>query len=164
MFDVISTAKNTQWSSFPTLCSKYTHSHVANETVDFQVIPGKNCFVEFNKKFGFELMRTINKDNKEVIQRIKKRQVDDISCGSISKTSGSEIAIGMTTGFIRLYNVQNGEYIPFKFKPDRIGNSVVGMDYSNTDEYLAAVYDSADINLYGLKTGIKTDTFRFDGL
>lgn len=163
MFDVISTAKNTQWISFPTLTSKYTHPHVANESVDFQVIPGKNCFVEFNKKFGFELLRTRDKDNKEVIQRIKKRKVDDISCGAIS-SSGGQISIGMTTGFIRLFNVQSGEYVPVKFKPDRMGNSVVGLDYSSTDEYLAAVYDSADVNLFGLKTGIKTDTFRFPGM
>ncbi|XP_055309268.1 uncharacterized protein LOC129573096 [Sitodiplosis mosellana] len=163
MFDVISTAKNTQWITFPTLGSKYTHSHVANEAVDFQVIPGKNCFVEFNKKFGFELLRTRDKDNKEVIQRIKKRQVDDISCGAIA-SSGGQIGIGMTTGFIRLFNVQSGEYVPIKFKPDRMGNSVVGLDYSSTDEYLAAVYDSADVNLFGLKTGIKTDTFRLAGI
>ena len=109
-------------------------------------------------------MRTINKDNKEIIQRIKKRQVDDISCGAISKVGGAEIAIGKTTGFIRLFNVQSGDYLPVKFKPDRVGNSVIGLDYSNTDEYLAAVYDSADVNLYGLKTGIKTDTFKLDGL
>lgn len=164
MFDVISTAKNTQWNSFPTLCSKYSYTHVANEAVDFQVVPGKKCFVEFNKKFGFELLRTVNKNSKELIQRIKKRQVDDLSCGAISKVSGGEIALGTTTGFVRLFSVESGDYVPVKFKPDRIGNSVIGLDYSNTDEYLAAVYDNSDINLFGLKTGIKTDTFRFDGL
>lgn len=164
MFDVISTAKCTQWSSFPKLCSISSYKHVANEAVDFQVIPGKNCFVEFNKKFGFELLRTVNKDNKETIQRIKKHQVIDISCGAIAKGSGAEIAIGLTTGFIRLFNLQSGDYIPIKFKPDRLGNSVIHLDYSNTDDYLAAVYDNSDINLFGLKTGIKTDTFKFDGL
>lgn len=164
MFDIISTAKCTQWNSFPTLRSMHTYSHVSNETVDFQVIPGKNCFVEFNKKFGFELLRTVNKDNKDIIQRIKKRQVDDLSCGAISKVSGGQIALGMTTGFIRMFNVQTGDFVPIKFKPDRIGNSVMGLDYSNTDEYLAAVYENYDINLFGLKTGIRTDTFRFEGL
>ncbi|XP_031619157.1 uncharacterized protein LOC116338189 [Contarinia nasturtii] len=163
MFDVIATAKKTQWLSFPTLSSKYTHPHVGDETVDFQVIPGKNCFVEFNKKFGFELLRTINSDGKEQIQRIKKRRVDDISCGAIAKVNGEEIALGMTTGIIRFFHVRSGEYMPIKFQPDRLGNSVVGLDYSNTNEYLAAVYDSADINLFALKTGMKTDTFKFSG-
>lgn len=164
MFDVISTAKNTQWLSFPTLCSKYTHSHVANEAVDLQVVPGKNYFAEFNRKFGFEVLRTTNKDNKDIIQRAKKRQFEDLSCGAISKLCGSEIAIGMTTGFIRIFSTQASDFMPFKFKPDRIGNSVICLDYSNTDEYLAAVYDSSDINLFGLKTSVKTDTFRFDGM
>ncbi|XP_031619153.1 uncharacterized protein LOC116338185 isoform X2 [Contarinia nasturtii] len=164
MFDVIATAKNTQWLSFPTLNSTYSYSHVANDAVDFQVIPSKNCFVEFNKKFGFELLRTINIDGKDAIQRIKKRKVDDVSCGAIAKVNGEEIALGMTTGFIRLFNVTSGEFLPHKFKPDRVGNSVIGLDYSNTDEYLAAVYDSADINLYGLKTGIRTDTFKLSGI
>lgn len=109
-------------------------------------------------------MRTINKDNKEIVQRIKKRKVDDISCGAIAKVGGAEIAIGKTTGFIRLYSLHTNDYVPIKFKPDRVGNSVNGLDYSNTDEYLAAVYDSGDINLYGLKTGIKTDTFKLDGM
>lgn len=164
MLDVISAAKNTQWLSFPTLCSKYIHSHVANEAVDLQIVPGKNYFAEFNKKFGFEVLRTTSKDNVDIIQRAKKRQFDDLSCGAISKLCGSEIAIGMTTGFIRIFSTQTGDYMPFKFKPDRIGNSVIGLDYSNNDEYLAAVYDSSDVNLFGMKTSIKTDTFRFDGL
>lgn len=163
MFDIISTARNTHWSSFPDICSKYEQSHVSNASCDFEVIPGKNCFVEFNKKFGFELMRTAYRDNKEVIQRIKKRQVDEISCGTISN-AGTEIAIGQTTGFIRLFSVQTGNYIPIKFKPERVGNCVVDLDYSNSDEYLAAVYESGEIYLFGMKTGVKTNTFKFDGL
>lgn len=164
MFDVIATAKNTKWLSFPTLCTKYTHSHICDEAGDLQVVPGKNCFVEFNKKFGFELLRTINQNNKESFQRIKKRHVDDISCGAITKVCGGQIAIGLNTGFIRLFNVKSGEYVPFKFRPDRMGNSVVGLDYSSTDEYLAALYDSTDINLFELKTGIKTEVFRLPGM
>lgn len=164
MFDVIATAKNTQWLSYPGLFSNYTYSHVENDAVDFQVIPGKNIFVGFNKKFGFELLRTVNHDGKDIIQRIKKRKLDDVSCGAITKTNGDEIALGMTTGFIRMFSVTSGEMAPHKFKPDRIGNSVVSLDYSNTGEYLAAVYDSTDIGLYGLKTGVRTNTFKLSGM
>lgn len=163
MYDVISTAKNTQWLSFPTLNPKCQYSHVANETVDFQVFPGTNGFVEFNKSFGFELLRAISKDNKDVIQRVKKRQFSDLSCGCISKLCGSEIAIGTTTGTIRIFSVKTGDYMPIKFKPDRIGNSVVSLDYSKTGEFLAAAYDSADINLFSLKSNTKVDTYRFNG-
>lgn len=162
MFDVISSAKNTQWSTFPTLWSKSTYSHVANEAVDFQVIPGKNCFAQFNKKFGFELLRTHNNDNKELIQRIKKRHVNEITCGAIAKLCGSEISIGLSTGFVKIFSLEKNDYMPFSFRPDRLGNSVVGLDYSSSDEHLAAIYDSSDINIFGLKTGVKTNTFRFD--
>lgn len=46
---------------------------------------------------------------------------------------------------------------------DKIGNSVIALDYSNCDEYLASLYENGDINFYGLKTGVKTDVFRLDG-
>lgn len=164
MFDVIVTAKNTQWLTFPNLNSKYTYPHVNDESVDFQVIPSKNCFVEFNKKFGFELLRTTSGSGKELIQRVKKRRVEDISCGAIAKVNGKEIAVGLTTGVIRLFDVRSCEYMPIKFQPDRLGNSVIALDYSNTDEYLAAVYDSSDINLFDLKTGMKYDTFQSSGM
>lgn len=163
MFDVISTSKSTQWLSFPSLNSKCTYSHVANEAVDFRVVPDKNGFVEFNKSFGFELLRAINKDNKDVIQRVKKRQFTDLSCGAISKLCGSEIALGTIAGNIRIFSVQNGDYMPIKFKPDRIGNSVVDLDYSKTDEFLAAAYDNSDINVFSLKSNAKVNTFRFSG-
>lgn len=164
MFDVISTSKNTQWLTFPSLNSKCTsYSHVGNESVDFQVIPGQSGFAEFNKSFGFELLRAINKDNKDVIQRVKKRQFTDLSCGAISKLCGSEIAIGTITGNIRIFSVQNGDYMPIKFKPDRIGNSVVDLDYSKTDAFLAATYDSNDINVFNMKSSAKESTFRLSG-
>lgn len=163
MFDVISSAKNTQWFSFPSLCTKYTYSHVANETVDFQTIPGRNAFTEFNKKSGFELLRTVSKDYVESIQRIKKRQIEDLSCGAVSKLYGSELAIGMSTGLIRIFSIEKAEFIPAKFKPDKHGNSVVGLDYSNDDAYMAAVYESSDICLFGMKTGVKTNSFLLDG-
>lgn len=163
MFDVISSAKNTQWLSFPNLCTKYTYSHVANEAVDFQLIPDRNCFAEFNKKSGFELIRTVSKNNVDSIQRIKKRLIDDLSCGAVSKAFGSELAIGMTTGLIQIFSIAKGEFLPLKIKPNKLRNSVIGLDYSNDDEYLAAVYEGADICLFGMKTGVKTDSFTCDG-
>lgn len=163
MFDVISSAKNTQWFSFPSLCTKYTYSHVANEAVDFQTLQGRNCFAEFNKKSGFELLRTVSKDYVESIQRIKKRQIEDLSCGAVSKLYGSELAIGMSTGIVRIFSIEKGDYIPTKFKADKHGNGVVGLDYSNDDEYLATVYESSDICLFGMKTGVKTNSFALDG-
>lgn len=43
-------------------------------------------------------------------------------------------------------------------------SNVVALDFSCCDGYLAAVYENAKINLFGLRTGVKTDTFQLDGL
>lgn len=48
------------------------------------------------------------------------------------------------------------------FLLDKIGSSVLGLDYSCCDEYLASLYDTGEINLYGLKTGVKMDRFQLD--
>lgn len=201
MVDVISSGKVTKLHTFPDLVTKCDYSHIANEAADFHILPGRNCFLQINKKFGFELLRTINKNGIEGIQRLKKRQLDDTYCvniyylfkywlyqtlifsklikillqskcsffhflcqqGAISKTFGGELALGLSTGIIRRFSVQAGDFIPNKLKPDRFGNSVIGLDYTSCDEHLAALYESGDINLFGLKTGVKTDVFRCEG-
>lgn len=163
MVEVIASGKHTQWLSFPNLHTKCEYSHILNEPLDFQLMAGRNCFLEVNKKSGFELMRTVNKNGKDLIQRMIKRELSDLQSGAPSKMFGSEIALGLTTGFIRIFSINHSEFMPIKLKPDRIGNSVICMDYSNCDEHLAALYESGDICLYGLKTAVKTDAFKFDG-
>lgn len=120
MLDVITSGKNTQWHTFPNLNTKCTYSHIDNEQVDFQVVPGHNCFLEINKKSGFELLRAHNKDGTDIFQRLKKRQLDDLYCGATSKTYGSQLALGMSTGFIRIFDVQTGDFRPNKIKPGKI--------------------------------------------
>lgn len=119
MLDVITSGKNTQWHTFPNLHTKCTYSHIANEPVDFQVVPGHNCFLEINRKSGFELLRARNKDGTDLFQRIKKRQLDDLYCGATSKIYGSQLALGMSTGFIRIFDVQSGDFRPNKIKPGK---------------------------------------------
>lgn len=163
MVEIVSSGKNTQWHTFPNIQTKCTYPHVANEPIDFQLVAGRNCFLEVNKKSGFELLRTMSKNGTDSIQRVKKRALSDLQCGAPGKMFGSEIALGLSSGYIRIFSLEHNEYIPLKLKPDKIGNSVVCLDYSNCEEYLAALYDSGDINLFGLKTSVKTDVFQFDG-
>lgn len=121
MTEIISSGKNTQWHTFPNLYTKYTYSHISNEAVDFQVIPGKNGFLEINKKFGFELLRTQHKNGIDLIQRVKKRQMDDLYCGATSKIHGDELALGLSTGFIKIFDCQSGDFIPNRrLKPGMI--------------------------------------------
>lgn len=164
MLEVISAAENTQWHSFPNFATKYTYSHVANEKVDFELVPNRNYFVGINKKCGFEMLRTCRKNHVESIQRVKKRQLDDLQCGAILPGDGTELALGFSTGIVRLFNLHAGNFLPFKFKPNEIGNSVAGLSYNCADEHLAALYENGEITVFGKKTSVKTDTFKLDGM
>lgn len=119
MLEVLSSGKNTQWHSFPIFQTKCSYSHIANEPADFQVFPGHNCFLEINKKSGFELLRTYNKNGTDIIQRVKKRQMDDLYCGATTKTNGTEVALGLSTGFIRMFNVNSGDFLSSKLRPGK---------------------------------------------
>lgn len=164
MLDIVSTEYNTEWLSFPSLTRKRLYPNSINQIVDFQVIPNKrNVFAVFNKKCSFELLRAASNAESHKLQRIKKGRVDDLSCGAVSKMYGSELAIGMSTGFIKIFSVESGQFMPFRFRPDQIGNAVIGLDYSSNDEHLAAAYDSGDVGLFNLKAGVKTNVFNCNG-
>lgn len=191
MFDVISSAKSTRWLSFPTLDIHSTHPHAFKQDVDFQLTPEQNMFVQFNKSYGVEILQTGIANGKRIVASIKKFEVEDLSSGAVSKVTGNSLAIGMRNGVIRFFDRAANEFTPVKFKPDKISKyllhlysmqtrwylncslikrgyfltsdqSVSALEFSCCDGYLAAVYDNSDINLYGLRTGIKTDTFRLD--
>lgn len=164
MLDIISTEYSTEWLSFPSLTRKCFYPSTFNQVVDFQVIPhNRNVFAVFNKKSSFELLRAVNKAESHKIQRLMKGQVDDLSCGAVSKLYGSELAIGTSTGFIKIFSVESNQFLPFKFRPDQIGNSVIGLDYSCNDEHLAAAYDSGDVGLFNMNGGVKTNVFNCNG-
>lgn len=163
MFDLISTAHSTEWLSFPNLSIKYSYPNPNNQIVDCQVIPNRNCFALFNRTSNFELLRTVIQPDRNQIQRIKKGKADELSCGALSKLYGSELALGMNTGFVRLFSVQAGQFMPFKFRPNQTGNAVIGMDYSGNDEHLAVAYNVGDVSLFNLKAGVKTSVFNTAG-
>lgn len=109
-YEIVSSGKNTQWHCFPKFHTKCTYSHIANELVDFQIISTTNTFLEINKKHGFELLRTYNVENADILQRVKKCQLDDISAGGACKTSVGEVALGFTTGFVRIFDIAKGKF------------------------------------------------------
>lgn len=120
MLEIISSGKNTQLHTFPILTTKCTYSHVGNEDVDFQVFSGTNVFLEVNRKSGFELLRTQCRNGIDNIQRIKKRQLDDLYCAATSKVDIRDVALGLSTGFIKFFNINTGEILPNKFAPGKL--------------------------------------------
>lgn len=119
MVDTISTAKDLKWLTFPTLKSLSTYAHALNQEVDFQVIPGQNSFVGFNKSYGIELLRTGIANGQRIVKPILKHPIEGVSCGAVSKVSGSDLAVGMKNGFIRLFNTSSNEFTGVQFKPDK---------------------------------------------
>lgn len=118
MLELISSSRATQLHNFPNLETKFTYSHNANESEDFQFFSTKNAFVSFNwKSCSFELLRTSTKNNSDIIQRLKKRHIDDLKCGACSDIEKGEIALGLTTGFIRFFDIESAEFLPNRFKP-----------------------------------------------
>lgn len=124
MYEIVSSGKNTQWHCFPKFQTKCTYSHIANEPVDIHALPGTNSFLEINKKYGFELLRTYNKDGADIIQRVKKCQLDDVNCGATTTTNVGEIALGLSTGFIRMFNISTGKFLSSKLPPGKISTII----------------------------------------
>lgn len=118
MFDVISTAKNTKWLAFPTLNTHATRSHALNQEVDFQVTSDQNVFVAFNKSYGIELLHAGIANGERIVKPIQKYPTDGLSCGAVSKVTGN-LAIGMTNGFIRFFDIAANDFTSVKFKPDK---------------------------------------------
>lgn len=119
MVDIISAAKDLKWLTFPTLNRLFTYAHALNQEVDFQVIPEQNSFVGFNKSYGIEILRTGIANGKEIVKPILKHPTEGVSCGAVSKVNGSDLAVGMTNGFIRFFNTSSKEFTAVQFRPDK---------------------------------------------
>jgi len=80
---------------------------------------------------------------------------------SCAKTAPNHIAIGLSSGFVKLFNFRTAELIHrFPSNPSR--SSVICLDYNCTDEYIAAVLEDGKINICGTKTKQKIETLAFD--
>ncbi|XP_030382813.1 uncharacterized protein LOC115630417 isoform X2 [Scaptodrosophila lebanonensis] len=159
---LISTAKQTVLSDFADLETKSTYVHANGETTDFQFNAQKKVFVEVEKTTGLAVMRIKEKQEKAPeIQRVRKLTIDNAFCVGCAKQSLEEIAVGQSTGFVKLYNYRTAQLI-HRFPADQPRSTVLYVDYNSTDEYIAAVRESGSINIYGTKTKNKIETLTFD--
>lgn len=115
--EILSSSKNTQIHGFPDLETKYTYSHSSDETQDFQFVPANRLFVTINKTSGFELLRSVVQNGVPIIQRIKKRKIDDLVCAATSSFAKADVALGLATGYIKFFNIKTAELLPIKFRP-----------------------------------------------
>lgn len=115
--EILSSSNNTQILGFPDLETKYMHTHTLEETQDFQFVPDKRLFLTINKTSGFELLRSVVQNGAPFITRMKKRKIDDLVCGATSSFSKNDIALGLSTGYIKFFNIKTAEFLATKFKP-----------------------------------------------
>ncbi|XP_058815611.1 uncharacterized protein LOC131679074 [Topomyia yanbarensis] len=161
MYDIISCAKDTQLHTFPAMEPLCTSAHVNSNGSDCHFFPDKKLFLRTNKNWGVEMMRIKDVEGKPTIANVKKITMDSLYCVACPKTDREEIAIGFTSGLIRLMNYKKSTNTK-RLEPDRLANGVTFMDFSITDDVLAAVYENGTVNLYGMKTSSRVATMTFD--
>ncbi|XP_062546328.1 uncharacterized protein LOC134212456 [Armigeres subalbatus] len=166
MNEILSCAKNTQLHSFPSLEVLGIGAHAndgkdSNESV-CQFFPRTKLFLRTNRNWGLELMRIKDVEGKPTMSHVQKRPIDNLYCVACPKTGLEEVAIGMTSGSIRLMNIKNTSAGLKRLDTDRLTNGVIFMDFSASDDFLAAVYENGTVNLYGTKTNSRVGSMTFD--
>ncbi|XP_049283387.1 uncharacterized protein LOC125763844 [Anopheles funestus] len=173
MSEIVSCAKDTQLHSFPRLEQLASSVHVGNDGSYCHFFGSSKLFVRANKDWGIELLRikpTADQPDggdkmggsDRTIANVKKIMIDNLYCVACPKTAGKEeIAIGLTTGTVRLMNYKKANFTK-RFDNDRITIGVTFMDFNATDDFLATVYENGLVNVYGMKTSSKLHTLAFD--
>ncbi|KAH8378526.1 hypothetical protein KR093_011813 [Drosophila rubida] len=159
---LISTSKKTVLSDFADLETKSTYVHANGEPTDFQFSGQSRVFVEVDKKAGLAVMRIKeNQQNSLEVQRVRKLTIDNAFSVCCAKTVSNHIAIGQSSGFVKLFNFRTAELI-HRFPANASRSTVLYLDYNCTDEYIAAVLEDGKINICGTKTRQKIDSVTID--
>lgn len=180
---LISTSKKTVLSDFADLETKSTYLHTNGESTDFQFNARRRVFVEVDKKAGLAVMRI--RENKQSgmtkkklkckhtlmvkyilflvteIQRVRKLTIDNAYSVCCAKTVTNQIAIGQSSGYVKLFDFRTAELL-HRYPADQSRNGILFLDYNCTDEYIAAVLDGGQINIYGTKTKQKIEVLSID--
>ncbi|XP_055541761.1 uncharacterized protein LOC129727710 [Wyeomyia smithii] len=161
MLEIISCAKDTKLHTFPAFESLCSSAHVNSNGSECQFFPGTKLLLRSNKSWGVEMLRIKNVEGQPTIANVKKIAMDNLYCAACPKTDREDIAVGLTSGLIRFMNYKKSS-ITKRFEADRVANGVTFLDFSATDDFLAAVYESGTVNLYGIKTNSRLATMSFD--
>lgn len=152
MYEVISCAKETKLHSFPNFENRCSIPNVNSHDSDCQFFPGTKMFLRTSKNRGAELMRVRHVDGiSSTISSVRKFTIANLYCAACPNNDTEEIAFGLTSGVIRLTTYKKSPKVS-RLEADKIANGVTFLDFSATDDFLAAVYESGTVNLYGMKT------------
>ncbi|EDW03326.1 GH11178 [Drosophila grimshawi] len=159
---IVSTSKKTILSDFADLETKSTFLHANGEATDFQFNAQRCVFVEVDKKAGLTVMRIKEKqENVPEIQRVRKLTIENAYSVCCAKTACNQIAIGQSSGFVKLFNFSTAQLI-HSYPADKSSSTVLYVDYNCTDDYIAAVLEGGQINIYGTRTKQKMESITID--
>ncbi|XP_053695698.1 uncharacterized protein LOC128743195 [Sabethes cyaneus] len=161
MFEIISCAKDTKLHTFPAFELLCSSAHVNSNGSDCQFFPGSKLLLRSNKSWGVELLRIKTVNGKSTVANVRKTTVDNLYCAACPRTDREDIALGLTSGSIRFMNYKKSS-ITKRLDSERIANGVTFLDFSATDDFLAAVYENGAVNIYGIKTNSRLSTMNFD--
>lgn len=121
MLHLISVGRDTQLHSFPDLATLHAYPHPNDTRQDMHHAPDANLFVMCNPKANsIELLRrTVKVGTGDVVQRVRKVLLDDVSCVSCSWGRCQEVAIGLNSGLVQFFNIKRAELTAVKFRPGR---------------------------------------------
>ncbi|XP_032598372.2 uncharacterized protein LOC116806258 [Drosophila grimshawi] len=159
---IVSTSKKTILSDFADLETKSTFLHANGEATDFQFNAQRRVFVEVDKKAGLTVMRIKEKqENVPEIQRVRKLTIENAYSVCCAKTACNQIAIGQSSGFVKLFNFSTAQLI-HSYPANQSSSTVLYVDYNCTDDYIAAVLEGGQINIYGTRTKQKMESITID--
>lgn len=109
MSHFLSSGKDIQLHTFPSLSSKFTFKY-ASEPRKFVIFPNDNIIVSMYRDNRIDLLHSFNDHaGLEKVKRLKKLKLDGVTCASVMSQDGKyEIAMGLTNG--------NIEFVDFNTK------------------------------------------------
>lgn len=92
------------------------------------------------------------------VRRIRTDIANTVACPNYT---GDDIAVGTSTGYIQMHHYKTMEETK-KFPAPTINDSVITMSFNCQDDLLASLHESGLVQVFGLKTHVRTDLITFD--
>lgn len=92
------------------------------------------------------------------MRRIRTDIANTVACPNYSSY---DIALGTSTGYIQMHHYKSMEET-VKFNPPTMNDAVSALAFNCQDDILASLHESGTVQLFGLKTFVKTDMITFD--
>lgn len=121
MSNILTSGKDIQLHSFPSLDSKFKFKYVS-EPRKFFVFPNDNIIVSMYRDNRIDLLHAFqNNAGSEKVKRIKKLKLNGVTCANVLSHDGKyEIALGLTNGNIEFVDFNTKTMLEKKFSAGKV--------------------------------------------